>query len=230
MTLPPLAVVIPAYQEAARLPGLLAQLAQAPHLVAEVVVVDAGSDDATVLVARLAGAQVLRSEANRGRQLALGVAASSAPWLLLLHADGRLSLDWAAAVAAAIAAGEDTAWAFDLAIDGADPALRLVEWAVAARSRWRQLPYGDQGLLLSRRLYERAGGIRPLPLMEDLEFVLRLRQLAPIRSLGRPLRVDGRRWRRLGVWQTMLANARLRRRWRRGVPAADLASDYYPKS
>jgi glycosyltransferase involved in cell wall biosynthesis len=83
MTGPPLAVVIPARQEAARLPGLLAQLAQAPRLVGEVVVVDAGSDDATALVARLAGARVLGSVANRGQQLALGVAASSAPWLLL---------------------------------------------------------------------------------------------------------------------------------------------------
>jgi rSAM/selenodomain-associated transferase 2 len=227
---PCLSVVIVARNEARRLPALLADLARGQALLREVLVVDGGSDDGTAPLASLAGARVLLGPPGRGRQLAAGVAASAGDWLLLLHADGRLSLDWAAAVAAAIAAGEDTAWAFDLAIDGADPALRLVEWAVAARSRWRQLPYGDQGLLLSRRLYERAGGIRPLPLMEDLEFVLRLRQLAPIRSLGRPLRVDGRRWRRLGVWQTMLANARLRRRWRRGVPAADLASDYYPKS
>ena len=224
---PPLSVVIVARNEARQLPALLADLARGQALLREVLLVDGGSDDGTAVLAALAGARVLLGPPGRGRQLAAGVAASAGDWLLLLHADGRLSLDWAAAVAAAIAAGEGTAWAFDLAIDGADPALRLVEWAVAARSRWRQLPYGDQGLLLSRRLYERAGGIRPLPLMEDLEFVLRLRRLAAIRSLGRPLRVDGRRWRRLGVWQTMLANARLRRRWRRGVPVVELASDYY---
>jgi len=226
MTLPPLAVVIPAYQEAARLPGLLAQLAQAPHLVAEVVVVDAGSDDATVLVARLAGAQVLRSEANRGRQLALGVAASSAPWLLLLHADARLPVGWARALAQAMAGGDHQAWAFRLAIDGADPALRWVEAAVGLRCRWRQLPYGDQGLLLSRRQLAAVGGIRPLPLMEDLDLVLRLRRQVPIRLLPLALRVDGRRWRRLGVLRTSWSNWRLRRAWRRGVPAPILAELY----
>lgn len=226
MTGPPLAVVIPARQEAARLPGLLAQLALAPQLVAEVVVVDADSDDATALVARLAGAMVLRSGANRGLQLVLGVAASKSPWLLLLHADARLPAGWAPALAAAVAAGDRQAWAFRLAIDGADPALRLVEAAVWLRCLWRQLPYGDQGLLLSRRQLEAVGGILPLPLMEDLELVQRLRRQVPIRLLPLALRVDGRRWRRLGVLRTSWVNWRLRRAWRRGVPAPLLAEFY----
>jgi rSAM/selenodomain-associated transferase 2 len=226
MTGPPLAVVIPARQEALRLPGLLAQLAQAPQLVAEVVVVDAASDDATALVASLAGARVLRSGANRGQQLALGVAASSAPWLLLLHADARLPAGWAPALVAALAAGDRQAWAFRLAIDGGDPALRLVEVAVWLRSHCWQLPYGDQGLLLSRRQLVAVGGIRPLPLMEDLDLVHRLRRQVPIRLLPLALRVDGRRWRRLGVWRTCWSNWRLRRAWRLGVPAPILADIY----
>jgi rSAM/selenodomain-associated transferase 2 len=226
MTGPPLAVVIPARQEALRLPGLLAQLAQAPQLVAEVVVVDAASDDATALVASLAGARVLRSGANRGQQLALGVAASSAPWLLLLHADARLPAGWAPALVAALAAGDRQAWAFRLAIDGGDPALRLVEVAVWLRSHCWQLPYGDQGLLLSRRQLVAVGGIRPLPLMEDLDLVQRLRRQVPIRLLPLALRVDGRRWRRLGVWRTCWSNWRLRRAWRLGVPAPILADIY----
>ena len=226
MTGPPLAVVIPARQEAGRLPGLLAQLAQAPQLVGEVVVVDAGSDDATALVASLAGARVLCSDANRGQQLALGVAASSAPWLLLLHADARLPAGWVPALVAALAAGDRQAWAFRLAIDGGDPALRLVEGAVWLRSFCWQLPYGDQGLLLSRRQLVAVGGIRPLPLMEDLDLVQRLRRQVSIRLLPLALRVDGRRWRRLGVWRTCWSNWRLRRAWRRGVPAPILAQIY----
>ena len=63
--------------------------------------------------------------------------------------------------------------------------------------------------------------------MEDLEFVQRLRRRAPIRCLGPALRVDARRWQQLGVWQTVLANARLRRAWRRGTPAQELAGRYY---
>ena len=224
---PPLSVVIAACDEARGLPALLADLAMGPSLVREVLVVDGGSSDGTPRLAVLAGADVLHDGRGRGGQLAKGVEHSTAPWLLLLHGDVRLPPGWALALAAAIAAGEDNAWAFRLRIDADDPALRLVEMAVALRSRWRQLPYGDQGLLLARRLHDAAGGIAPLPLMEDLEFMQRLRARARIHSLGAALRVNGRRWQRLGVWQTVLANARLRRAWRRGTPEQELASRYY---
>jgi rSAM/selenodomain-associated transferase 2 len=222
----PLSVVIPVRDEARGLPALLADLATAPQLVAEVLVVDGGSEDASRAVARLAGARLLSTAPGRGVQLGHGIAASGAPWLLLLHGDARLPRGWAQAVAGAIARGDGRAWAFHLAIEGPDPALRLVEFGVTLRSRWRSLPYGDQGLLLSRALHDRAGGLAPLPLMEDLEFVQRLRRLAPIDLLPGAVRVSDRRWRRLGVWQTTLANARLRRDWRRGVAPQRLAQRY----
>jgi hypothetical protein len=114
-----------------------------------------------------------------------------------------------------------------LAIDAALPGLRLVEWAVALRSQWRQLPYGDQGLLVSRRLYLLAGGFACLPLMEDLDLVLRLRPHCRLRCLGVPLRVDGRRWIELGVLAVGWSNWLLRRAWRRGVGSQELASRYY---
>jgi len=226
---PPLGVVIPCRNEARHLPALLAQLQGAPALVAAVVVVDGGSSDGSARLAALAGAQLLHRPANRGLQLAAGAAALTTPWLLLLHADGRLPPGWAGAIAGAISHSDPTlgpAWWFELAIPGADPALRLVERAVAWRSRWRQLPYGDQGLLLGRQLLERAGGIRPLALMEDLELVQRLGRFTRLRSLGLPLAVSSRRWQQRGVWQTTLANARLRRLWRQGVPPEQLAARY----
>ncbi len=230
LTLPPaagaLSVVIAARNEAPRLPLLLADLAAGAELVGEILVVDGASSDATARVAALAGAQVLACPPGRGRQLALGVAASSGGWLLLLHADARLGSGWQRALRRALGGGEQ-AWFFQLAIDGPGLTLRLVEWGVALRSRCRQLPYGDQGLLLPRALLERAGGVRPLPLMEDLELVLRLRRLSRLRGLDACLRVDGRRWRALGVWQTALTNARLRRAWRRGMAPEQLAERYY---
>jgi len=228
---PHLAVVIPVRNEAQRLPLLLADLAQAPAgLVAERLVVDGGSHDGSGTVARLAGATLLHGPANRGYQLQCGVAASTAPWLLLLHGDARLPRDWGAVVQRALAL-PPAAWHFDLAVEGGGLPLRLLEGAVGLRCRLRRLPYGDQGLLLPRALLERAGGIRPLPLMEDLELVQRLRPLAPLRSLGLPLRVDGRRWRRhgarLGVLRVAWRNAQLRRAWRRGAGAEELAARYY---
>jgi len=224
----PLSVVIPVLNEAGRLPLLLADLAQARgDLIGEVWVVDGGSADASPRLARLAGARLLRCAACRGLQLQRGAAVCGGSWLLLLHADARLPAGWSEQLRQAMASGADSAWAFPLAIEAAGPALALVAALSNLRSHWRRLPYGDQGLLLSQTLYSRSGGIAPLPLMEDLEFLLRLRQLAAIRLLPRPLRVAGRRWRRLGVWRTSWRNACLRRAWRRGVDPALLAERYY---
>jgi rSAM/selenodomain-associated transferase 2 len=223
---PPLAVVIPARNEAARLPALLADLALAPELVREIWVVDGGSGDGTATAAALAGARLLRRPPNRGAQLRAGIAASTAPWLWLLHADGRLPAGWPRAVARAIAAGPQQCWTFQLAIADPSLALRLVEALVACRTRLFQLPYGDQGLLVARQALQRVGGVAPIPLMEDLDLVLRLRAALPIRLLPGRFRVDGRRWRRLGVVRVSWSNARLRRAWRRGEDPWRLAERY----
>ena len=223
---PWLSVVIASRNERRALPRLLVQLGGAPDLVREVLVVDGGSSDGSGLVAQLGGAWLLRSQPGRGRQLALGAAEARGPWLLLLHADVRLPPDWASRIRAARSRSA-AAWYFELGIAGSHPGLRLVELGVALRSRWRQLPYGDQGLLLPLVHYRASGGLRPLPLMEDLDLVQRLRRLGRLRSLGAALRVDARRWRQRGIWRTTLDNARLRRQWRRGVDAATLARRYY---
>jgi rSAM/selenodomain-associated transferase 2 len=229
MAAPGLSVVIAARDEARRLPALLSQLAAAPELVREVWLVDGASRDGTPRLASLAGARVLHSPPGRGRQLALGARQVSGPWLLLLHADVCLPAGWAERLAAVLASDRSgtRAWYFQLAIAAHSPALRLVEGAVRLRSRWCQQPYGDQGLLLPLALYRAAGEIRPLPLMEDLDLVLRLARRARLCSLGLALRVDGRRWQRQGVWRTSWRNLQLRRAWRRGVPAELLAQRYY---
>jgi rSAM/selenodomain-associated transferase 2 len=227
VSLPPLAVVIPALNEGRRLPLLLADLAQAPPaLIRELVVADGGSGDGTPLVTHLAGAQVLHSPPGRGQQLRRGISATTAPWLLLLHADARLCNDWPVVVQRAMQQAP-AAWAFDLAIDAPGLSLRLLELAVRLRSRWRQLPYGDQGLLLPRSLLERCGGMPELALMEDLLLIQRLRAITRIRSLQRPLQVDGRRWQRHGVLGSAWRNAQLRRAWRQGTSADQLAQCYY---
>ena len=230
----PLSVVVPVLNEAQRLPALLAQLQQASELVGEVLVVDGGSGDASRSIAALAGAQLLRQSGGRGRQLAAGVAAARGCWLLLLHGDCSLPRGWDLALRRAIQQSETLtpkpngaqAYYFELAIGGRQPGLRLVELAVGLRSRWWQRPYGDQGLLLPAALLAAAGGVKPIPLMEDLDLVQRLRRHGRLVSLRLRLSVDGRRWKRLGIWGATLANARLRRAWRRGVDPEELAQRY----
>jgi rSAM/selenodomain-associated transferase 2 len=232
MSLPSLAVVIPARDEALRLPLLLADLAAGVGLICELIVVDGASGDATARVAALAGARVCSSAvAGRGAQLQLGIASSSATWLWLLHADARLPARWPQQLAGllereAASPPRPRAWYGDLRIDLPGPQLRLLEMAVAWRSALLQRPYGDPGLLMRRSVLEQVGGLQPLPLMEDLEFAERFARSGRFCRLGFELRVSGRRWRRLGVLRTAWANAGLRRAWRQGANAAELAARY----
>ncbi|MFM1811142.1 MAG: hypothetical protein RLZZ336_80 [Cyanobacteriota bacterium] len=227
-----ISVVIPTLDEAARLPLLLADLAADGGLISEVIVVDGGSADATPTVARLAGARVLMAPASRGAQLVAGIAQASGPWLWLLHADARLPRGWHQRLLPVLRAPDDgalRAWYGRLQVQLPGPQYRLLELAVSLRSRCWQRPYGDQSLLLTRRTHDQVGGLRPLPLMEDLDFAQRLARCGRWVSLGLPVQVDGRRWQRLGFLGTLWANAALRRAWRQGV-APQLLYGAYQKA
>ncbi len=173
-----LSVIIPAYQAAAELPRALDALeaGRRAGLVAEVVVADGGSTDATPGLAAAAGARLVTAPRGRGSQLAAGAAAAAGDWLLFLHADTALEAGWEEGARAFMAApgSEQRAAAFRFAVDDPEPAARRLEALVAWRCRVLGLPYGDQGLLLHRDLYRRVGGYRPLPLMEDVDLVRRL--------------------------------------------------------
>ena len=168
---PDLSVVIPALNAAATLPATLAALGSVPG---EVVVVDGGSTDDTGQLAAALGARVVSAPRGRGAQLAAGIAAARGDWLLLLHADTRLAPGWAGTAYCLMVEGPSRAGYFRFALDSADPRARRLERAVAWRCRHLSLPYGDQGLLIARSLIDSIGGIRPLPLMEDVDLVRRL--------------------------------------------------------
>ena len=226
---PELSVMIPCLNESARLPLLLADLRRS-ELALEILLADGGSSDATAQIAGLVGAHLIGVHpAGRGRQLRAAAARARGDWLLFLHADSRLSQQWSAWLNTLLqrSSTEASAWYFDLRISPSTPARQLLERAVGLRSRWLQRPYGDQGLLLHRDLYERCGGFAELPLMEDLELVQRLSRIADLRRIGLPLTTDGRRWQQDGVLRRSWRNARLRRRWRRGESAEQLAKVYY---
>ena len=122
-----------------------------------------------------ADARVITAPRGRGAQLVAGVGAATRPWLLLLHADTRLAPGWQAAVSAHIRRPNLPARAISgFALDSPDPRARRLERAVAWRCRVLALPYGDQGLLIHRELLAVIGGIRPLPLMEDVDLVRRI--------------------------------------------------------
>jgi rSAM/selenodomain-associated transferase 2 len=177
----PLSIVIPTLNAEPDLPGCLAALMPGVEagLVRELVVTDGGSQDATRAIAEAAGAIWVDGPAGRGGQLRRGVAASNGVWLLVLHADTVLSPDWVAAATAGMAGGDPGY--FGLRFRATGPAPRLVAGWAALRARAFAMPFGDQGLLVSRADYEAAGGYPDIALMEDM---------ALIRRLPRPRRLD----------------------------------------
>ncbi|HHC29608.1 MAG TPA: glycosyltransferase, partial [Rhodobacterales bacterium] len=174
----PLSIVIPTLNAGDDLPACLAALMEGVSggLVRELVISDGGSQDATRAIALAAGAVWVEGQAGRGGQLARGVAVSRGDWLLVLHADSRLSPGWAEAVEAGLAQGAPGYFRLTYRASGLGP--RLVAGWANLRAGRLGCPFGDQGLLVSRADYEAAGGYRDIALMEDMALV---RQLTPLR-------------------------------------------------
>jgi rSAM/selenodomain-associated transferase 2 len=206
-----LSVVIPTLDAERTLAATLAALVPAAveGLVRDVVIADGGSRDATLAIADAAGCAVVEAPRGRGAQLAAGARAAKCDWLLFLHADTVLDEDWAGAarrfIASAEAGSGKEAAAFRFALDADGAAARLLERFVALRGHVFAMPYGDQGLLISRRLYDALGGFAPLEIMEDVDMVRRIgrRRLAvlPARAV-----TSAARYRRNGILLRGLRN------------------------
>jgi rSAM/selenodomain-associated transferase 2 len=216
-----LSVVIPTLNAAARLRATLAAIRAA----AEVVVADGGSADGTVDVATCSGARVIAAPRGRGSQLAAGVATATRPWLLLLHADTRLSPSWERVAFTHMQGDPHRAAYFRFRLDCADAPARRLEHLVALRCRLFALPYGDQGLLVHRDLLRAVGGIRPLPLMEDVDLVRRLGR-GRLVALEADAVTSAERWQRDGWLRRSAQNLLCLSLWFAGMPPARIARLY----
>jgi rSAM/selenodomain-associated transferase 2 len=186
-----ISVILPTLNAEASLGDTLAALIPAvvEGVVREVIIVDGGSSDHTLKIADATGATILTAPAGRGGQLMAGAATARGPWLLFLHGDTILEPGWSREATLLIERVDSgklppTAAAFRFALDDLGWKPRIIEAGVGFRSSILKLPYGDQGLLISRALYDEIGGYRALPLMEDVDIVrrLRYRRIVTLRS------------------------------------------------
>ena len=219
-----LTIIIPTYQAADELARLLPQLSDFP-----VIVADCGSTDETLSIAAKYQARMACGAQGRGNQLRLGgqlalMAGEESDWFLFLHADSQMCEGWQEAVRDAMR--EDQPRYFRFKADAIGLLAGIMNTMVGLRCWALGLPYGDQGLLISRRLYESIGGYSDMPLFEDVDIVSRLKRVTRLKPLSKSLITDVSRYKQDGLWTRGLSNLRLLWRYKRGVDVETLRRDY----
>lgn len=204
-----LSVIVPTLNAGERLYDCLRALRSGvgSGFVEEIVVVDGGSVDGTLNIARAANAKLAVCAPGRGQQLQYGALKARGSWLLFLHGDTVLDDNWLFAAEQFVETPEylRTAGYFQFRLDDDSAAARRLERMVAWRNRKLGLPYGDQGLLISRVFYAELGGYSPIPLMEDVDLVRRIgtKRLA---AIDVPAVTSAERYRRGGYLTRSLRN------------------------
>jgi rSAM/selenodomain-associated transferase 2 len=225
---PSLSVIIPTLNEAEQLPLTLKHVSAGEP--AEVIVTDGGSRDSTLRIARAHGAEIVNGPPNRARQMNAGAAVARSETLLFLHADTLLPANYRESIVEALRQPLVVWGSFRFRIADPFAGRRFVECSTNARSRLLRMPYGDQALFVRRSVFEALGGFRNLPIMEDYEFVSRLRRLGRVALLNEAVLTSGRRWQRLGALRTTLINHLMIIGYHFGVSPIRLAALYRGQS
>jgi len=228
VSMAPISVIIPALNEGKRI-GAQVRSVLAQSGFSEVIVVDGGSDDDTVAQAKAAGAAVLHSPRGRARQMNMGAAAAREQLLFFLHADVTIPEGAAAHIhqtlTADAIAGVFSTWHIqDPLAEGTWPLYGVLQLS-DLRSRVASHPYGDQGLFLRRRVFEKLGGFPDIPIMEDFAFSHTLARAGRIAVAPASVKVSGRRWQRHPFFTTFVMNT-FPMAFRLGVSPSRLARLY----
>ena len=220
-------IIIPTINEANNLPLLLSDLSSIQKE-GEIIIVDCGSEDKTIDVASIYGAKVYKSkERNRGLQLDVGAKNSKGEWLIFLHADTRLTNNWFTKIKSVLNAEKNFIYFFKFKIIDKKVIYRVLEILVNFRSQYFKQPYGDQGLIIHRSIYLKNNGFREIPLMEDVDFLRRLKNKKDLKQLNVPIFTSSRKWTRTNIFLQALKNWNFRRRWLKGESTKSIYSDYY---
>jgi rSAM/selenodomain-associated transferase 2 len=217
-----ISIIIPTLNEAGNIPALKMLIPQ----VSEIIVVDGGSNDATVKIATDLGISVLHTDKGRGVQLNIGAGMATSEILLFLHADTVLPPAFSELVIDCLAQEETILGSFSLEIQPASLLLRLICAGANLRSRFLQLPYGDQSLFIRKTDFETIGGFPETPIMEDYTFVKLAKKLGKVRTLPQTVTTSARRWQTIGPIRTTCINQLMILGYKLGVTPEKLASIY----
>ena len=228
--MPRISIIIPTYNEADNLPLLLSDLSTLKKE-GEITIVDCGSNDRTIDIARIYGVKILKSkEKNRGLQLSIGANNAEGEWFIFLHADSRLKQAWVSKIRLVLNDDKSLIYSFKFRINSKKIIYRFLEILVNLRTFFFKTPYGDQGLIIHREIYFKNNGYSKIPLMEDLELIKRLKIKNNLRILDSAIFTSPRKWEKSNIFLQALKNWKFRRRWQKGEPIKSIYNDYYKNS
>jgi rSAM/selenodomain-associated transferase 2 len=220
-----LSVIVPVLNEADTLSKTLLSLRNQEES-QEVIVVDGGSTDGSVEIARQYTSSVFLSAKSRGLQQHTGARQAKGDVLVFLHADTCLPAQYACHIRRSLAKRQVVFGAFLLAIHPPSPLLNTLALAANLRSFLFKLPYGDQALFMPRSIYFQTGGFRPWPIMEDVDFVRRLNRVGAFQLVRSPVKTSARRWEKEHPLFTTVRNWSLITRYYLGVRPEALVRHY----
>ncbi len=222
-----LSIIIPALNEAGQIGEVLQRLQPLRARGAEVIVVDAGSRDATRDIAATFADRVLVAERGRAKQLNAGAASADGDALLFLHADSVLPEDGDARIEKGLSDARFKWGRFDVNIAGAHTMLPVIAWFMNHRSRLTGIATGDQGIFVTRAAFVALGGFPDQPLMEDIAFCSRALGISRPYCISARITTSGRRWEQNGVWRTIFLMWGLRFKYFMGAEPLKLHQAYY---
>ncbi len=168
----------------------------------ELIIVDGGSSDNTMTIARELTEYVFQTKTGRASVMNYGAKKATGEILLFLHADCQLAETAFHSIRSILADSSIAAGAFHLSIDAPGVGFRLIEWVANTRSRLTSLMYGDQAMFLRKEVFDRIGGFAEIPLMEDIEISKRLMKQGRITFVQTPVKASPRRWHQEGMLYT----------------------------
>lgn len=224
---PMISIIIPTLNEAENIDRCMkAVLAESSDF--EVIIADGGSSDNTkTIVSGYPGVKIVDFRKGRGIQMNSGALAATGDVLLFLHADTRLEQGWAKSIMETLRKETFIGGAFTFAIDNYAWQYRIIETWVRLRCSLFKLPYGDQAIFVRKNVFTLMRGYKDIPLMEDVDFIKRLRKMGRTIILNKKAFTSERRWENKGLLKTIFINQITMLLYKLGVSPERLFRLYY---